>query len=161
MKQKFNLILKLLLIFALVFILIGCPEAFQEDKEKDSESKTYTLKGYWKSSYGDGFEITSSTFYQYDDASKSISFTGDIVNHTNFNSESGYITILITNSGTWGKTLGEYYRAHWKNFSKNNVKESCAYKSGGESTMSTQAGAESEFTVANGYYALYGDYERQ
>ena len=161
MKGKKFLFLKLLLIVILAFTLIGCPEAFQEDEEVEEEEKTYSLKGYWKSAFGDGFEITSTTFYQYDDATKTVSFAGDIANNPNFEASEGYITILITDTGTWGKTVGEYYRVHWEDFSKNNIKESSAWKAGGASTMPTQAGAETEYTVANGYFAIHADYTRQ
>jgi|GEM_PF-1181107 len=171
MKTKKALFFNIFIILFLLLTLIGCPDQFNEDeddnneKQEQSEEK-YSIVGYWQSSYGDGFEVfngTPPTFEQYDDASKTISFAGNIVNYTDLSSvsTSGYLTILITNSGTWGKTVGEYYVVHWQNLNNTSVAESCAWKSGGQSTMPTQSQAEAEFTVANGYFAVHGDYIKQ
>jgi len=124
------------------------------------------LKGYWKSSFGDGFEITGDalpqTFFQYDDASKTISFAGYIVGNENDSIENGFITILISSSGSWGKTLGTYYVVRWRNFNlTSSISESSAYKSGGLDSAPTKQKAENEYTSANGYFAYFGDYIKQ
>jgi hypothetical protein len=164
MKKKKILFALFLSIIISLFLFIGCQESISEkgkDGDKDKKEKIYILSGYWKSSYGDGFEISGTNFSQYDDASNSLSFAGTIVNNPDFTASSNYITLQITDGGTWGKTVGNYYVIHYKGFSKTTVKESCAYKSGGQSGNPTQAGAEAEFTIANGYFSYYGDYEKQ
>jgi hypothetical protein len=127
-----------------------------------------TLTGYWKSgtSYADGFEITTfNKFYQYDNADKSISFAGDIVDNSLLSNESGFITIKITDSGTWMKTVNEYLVVRWKNMAGNYCKECTPYKSGGASTMPTILKAEEEFTIENEYYNPpspgWGEYIKQ
>ncbi|OHD17252.1 MAG: hypothetical protein A2Y34_18455 [Spirochaetes bacterium GWC1_27_15] len=143
----------------LLFLLVGCAE--QPVNQTITESKP-ELKGYWKSlSYGDGFEIIGSMYYQYDDASKSISFAGEIANNASWTASTGFVTVKITNSGSWSKTLNEYYVVRWKDFVSSKVKQSSPYKVNGFSTVSTKDGAEQEFTEENGYYTFYGDYVKQ
>ncbi len=154
---------KIFLFFSVVFIIIllaGCEEPAKKNEKKDSPS----LSGYFKSSQGDGFEIQSgspSMFYQYDDASKTVSFAGEAVDNSDLTGSDGFITVKITNSGTWGKTAGEYLVVRWKNFTGNAVSESTPYKADGKSTMPTIDQAENEFTIGNGYYAIFGDYIKQ
>jgi len=126
-----------------------------------------SLVGYWKSSFGDGFEIYGSypntKFKQYDDASKTVSFAGDIVNSPSLTASSGYLIIKITDGGTWMKTVGDYFAVHWKEFTGDTVKQATAYKVGGTNNngMPTADAAAAEYTVENGYYTRYGDYQRQ
>jgi hypothetical protein len=126
------------------------------------------LTGYWKSTFGDGFELSENTedgflFTQYDNAARDISFAGTVVNNPDFNSPTGYIIIRITNGGTWTKTEGYYYAVHWKNLSGSLVAAASAYN--GTSTynngMETLEDALAEYTVANGYYGYHGEYEKQ
>ena len=126
------------------------------------------LAGYWKSTFGDGFELSGNTedgflFTQYDNAARDISFAGTVVNNPDFDASTGYIILRITNGGTWTKTEGYYYAVHWKNLSGSLVAAASAYN--GTSTynngMLTIAGALAEYTVANGYYGYHGEYEQQ
>ena len=127
------------------------------------------VSGYWKSDYGDGFEIVEEAadwmYYQYDDAAKSVSYAGKIVSDNLFFAESDYITIEITEAGTWMKDAGEYYRIHYKDLTADSIKQSSAYLFGGDDDINdgvpTQSGAENTFTVENGYFGYHGDYERQ
>lgn len=121
------------------------------------------LAGYWKSSYGDGFEISGDTFTAYDDASKTISYAGTIVNDPDLDSNSAYLTLKITAGGTWGKTVGKYLTVHFKNYTGTTVNWASPYKSGAsiENGADTVLQANMEFTVANGYFAMYGDYLKQ
>ncbi len=128
-----------------------------------------SIVGYWVSSYGDGFEIKSESgewmYYQYDDAAKEISFAGKIVDSKSFKQESRYITLEITEAGSWYKAEGEYYRVHYKNLSEDTVKGSSAYNMSSLPTtndgLPTISEAESEFTIENDYFGYYGDYTRQ
>jgi len=136
--------------------------SYQETTEEDDETNKKTvISGYWKSSYGDGFDISGTTYSQYDDSSKTVSFAGTIVNDPDLTASSNYIIIKVTNGGTWGKTVNNYYALPYKDLTATTIKESSAYKTGGQSEMTTQAGAESEFTIANGYFSYYGDYIKQ
>ncbi|MCX7786499.1 MAG: hypothetical protein N2442_02235 [Spirochaetes bacterium] len=128
-----------------------------------------SLVGYWKSGYGDGFEIKwdSSSggylFKQYDDANKTVSFAGTIENNPDLTASTGYIVIRITDGGTWYKPVGSYYVVHWKDFTGDTVKEASAYKVGGTNNdgMPTAQQALQEYTVENGYFGYYGEYQRQ
>ena len=125
-----------------------------------------SLVGYWKSSWGDGFEITNATpkiYSQYDDATKTVSFAGEILNNFSFNKsgDNGFLTIKITNAGSWTKTVNQYFIISWKNLAVNICKGSTPFKTGGKSTCATQSEAETEFTEANGYYGMYGEYTKQ
>lgn len=133
------------------------------DKKEDS------LVGYWKSGYGDGFEIKWDAssggylFKQYDDANKTVSFAGVIVNNPDLAASTGYILLRITDGGTWYKTVDTYYGVHWKDFTGDTVKEASAYKVGGANNdgMPTAEQAIQEYTVENGYFIYYGEYQRQ
>lgn len=120
------------------------------------------LVGTWKSSYGDGFQIAGSTYTQYDNAEKAVSFVGIIQGDPDLTDESGALTLKITNAGTWGKTVDRYYVVRWKGLTEKGVKQSSASlypKATPEPT--TQAEAETTFTEAAGAFASYGDYARQ
>ena len=123
-----------------------------------------TLIGYWKSSYGDGFELKSGTpvmYYHYNDASKSVSFAGEVVHSPSLKSADGYLTVRITDSGSWNKTVGEYLVISWKNFNGSEVSESTPYKAGGASTLGSVSAARDEQTIDNGYFSFYSDCTRQ
>ena len=141
-------------------LLSGC--------ELATSSTDGALTGYWKSTFGDGFELSGNTlegfrYVQYNDADRSVSFAGTVVNNPDFDASTGYIILRITNGGTWTKTEGYYYAVHWKNLSGSLVAAASAHN--GTSTynkgMPTIAGALAEYTVANGYYGYYGEYEKQ
>ena len=154
----------LLLMVAVAFVLgtqsfLGCDLA--GSKSDDS------LLGYWKSSYGDGFELYYENlqlkYKQYDDATKTVSFAGIVVNNPDLTASTGYIIIQITDTGTWGITVGNYYAVHWKDFTGDTVKQAAAYKVGGDKNngVPTAEEAATEYTVTNGYYTYYGNYQRQ
>lgn len=141
--------------------LSGCGNLFSSDSSSDDSS----LSGYWKSSYGDGFEIDGSDFFQYDDEAKTVSFAGTIEGNPNLDTESGSFTIKITNTGSWGKTVDAYYVIMWKNLTDDGVSQSSAhngdYTDAKNNGMSTAALAEAEYTLENGYFGYFGDYLKQ
>jgi len=152
---------------ALCLVVPSCSFTPSETTSAPSATETLNtdtskLAGYWKSSYNDGFEINGATFAQYDDAAKGISFAGTVVNVRNINAASGYLTILVTNSGTWGKTVGSFYVIAWQIVSDSKMKESTAFKTGSTSNsgISTRIAAENEFTIDNGYF-WFADYLKQ
>lgn len=145
---------------ACLVLLSGC--------ELATSSADGALTGYWKSTFGDGFELSGNTlegfrYVQYNDADRSVSFDGIVANRPNFDASTGYIIVLVTEPGSWGKTAGSYYAIHWKNLSGSLVAAASAYKVGGahNNGMETLAEALAEYTVKNGYYGYYGEYEKQ
>ena len=127
-----------------------------------------SLAGYWISIYGDGFELSGNTddgfcYTQYDDPDRNVSFAGIVGNSPDFDAPTGYIIILVTNGGSWGKTAGTCVAVHWKDLSGSLVAAASAYKTGSpyNDGMPTIAGAMAEYTVENGYYGYYGEYEKQ
>lgn len=143
-------------LLTLGLLLLGACESPQTPAAPPS------LVGYWKSSYGDGFEVSGSTFTQYDDASKSVSFAGTIQGTPDMTAVAGSLTLQITDPGTWKKTAGRYYVVRWKALSARGVKESSASNyPAATPEPDTQAGAEAAFTEANGSFGYYGDYARQ
>lgn len=163
-KQVSTVLFGLVLVLSIMAglqILTSCSLVGSESEE--------SLNGYWKSSYGDGFEIYYDydnlvlKYKQYNNTEKDVSFAGTVVNNPDLTAASGYIIIQITEAGTWEKTVGSYYACHWKDFTGDTVKHAAAFKVGGTNNngMETAADAEQEYTVENGYYALHGDYERQ
>jgi hypothetical protein len=141
-----------------LFLLGSCAPVTQ-----DAPATPANLTGYWKSTYGDGFEVSGTSFRQYNDAAKVVSFAGDIVNAPNMSQANGFLTVKITDSGSFGMTKEKFVVVRWKLLSSKGVLESTPYKnassfnSGADST----ALAESEFTDANGYFGYYGEYARQ
>ena len=155
---------------ALSLVVSSCSFSPSETVSTPSASETLNtdtskLTGYWKSSYNDGFEVNGTTFTQYDDAAKGVSFAGTIVNVRYINPTSGYLTILVTNKGSWGKTAGYYYVTAWRIVSDTKINESAAYKAGSASNsgISTRIAAENEYTIDNGYFAYLStsDYLKQ
>ncbi len=145
---------------ACLVLLSGCDLA--------TSSTEGALTGYWKSTFGDGFELSGDTlegfrYVQYNDADRNIAFAGSVVNNPDFNNSTGYIIILITGPVAWDITEGSYYAVHWKNLSGSVVASASAFKYGGahNNGMETLAEALAEYTVENGYYGYYGEYEKQ
>lgn len=146
-----------LLALALVVGFTSCDAVFGSDPDEET---TPSLVGTFASSFGDSFTVSGDgKTFTYDDGFGG-GYAGTIVNDPDFTAESGYIIIQITESG-WGQTIGNYLAIHWKDFTGDAVKEAGAYKSGGLETAASQSEAESEFTVENGYFAMYGEYARQ
>ena len=133
------------------------------------DGDTVDVVDYWKSDFGDGFEIKlesgSWTLYQYTDDSKTVAFAGEIVGDPVYDADAAYITLKITQSGQYDKAEGEYYRIRYKELSEDTVKEAAAYNTnsaeGVNDGVPTLAEAQSEYTVENGYFDLYGEYTRQ
>ncbi|HOV14004.1 MAG TPA: hypothetical protein PK771_06950 [Spirochaetota bacterium] len=161
MKKLISILLLSIALFFSFISLTGCPTP---ESTTTTSTTVEQLVGYWKSSYGDGFEVKSGTtkmFYQYDDKTKAVSFAGEIVNSASLSAETGFLTVKITDKGSWFKTEGEYLVIRWKNLATNIVKQSAPYKQGGKSTCATPTEAESEFTETNGYYGYFGEYDKQ
>ncbi len=154
---------------AALAVALLCLSACQFEVPTDEESEP-ALAGYFKSGFGDGFEISGSAadgyqFTQYDDAAKNVSFAGSIVSESNLEAESGYLTLRITDGGSWGKTVDYYYVIHWQNLSGAGVQAAGASLADWEDPINNgiadRVTAEVTYTVENGYFGYHGEYERQ
>ncbi len=154
-KKLFSLVVS---VFAIVFVFFACD---QLPVDKLPEADNNELSGYWKSSFGDGFDLSGDTYTQYDDADKHVSFAGTFDESTDLTQSSLYLTIKITDGGTWFKTVGYYYTIHFKNIRAGTCQMSAAYKDSGLSDASSDDIANEEFTVANGYFGFYSDCVKQ
>lgn len=180
MKNKENFLNLFLTALLVLFVISSCnmsePKEISDKKENEDEKKEEAekielpLTGYWKDlTYKDGFEIFDvepPVFTQYQDENKDNKcFKGEIVSVKKESDIVTYITIKITESGSYNKTEGEYLTIYIGDFVGNivgaSLKESSAFKQDGKSTMSTKEEAEKEFTIANGYFAFYGNYIKQ
>lgn len=143
---------------AFVVLFSGCDLA-------NSPDYTGSLVGRWKASYGDGFEVSGTTYTQYDDADLNVSFAGTIMGSPDLTAETGYLYILITNPGSWGKTDGYYYAIHWENLSETGVSQGSAslvdFLDPKNSGMATLEEAIAEYTVDKGYFGYHGEYAKQ
>lgn len=128
-------------------------------RETNFTTTTEGVLGYWKSSFGDGFEIINESyppsFHQYDDAAKKVSFAGEIVNSA-VEGKTGFLTIKITESGSWGKTKGKFLVARWKDLDPDSMIEATAFKTNSEKNeCETATEAETEQTIDNGYFDFF------
>lgn len=150
MFQRFSL----LLLSVGLLALTACEPA-------ESPKADAGLVGTWKSSYGDGFQISGSTYTQYDNADLAVSFEGTILGDRDLSAASGALTLQITKAGSWKKTVGRYHVVRWKGLTENGVKQSSAFISVTTPEPTTQTEAETVYTEAAGAFAYYGDYARQ
>jgi hypothetical protein len=129
--------------------------------------------GYFKGDaipWDDGIGITETHFYQYDDGALGVSYGGDIVKHIPIGDDgtAGTLIIKITETGSWTKTVGNYYTVAYQNYGYAaamgviRIRTSSATildgtKNGG---LPTIAEAVSEYTANNGYFVNYGNYRK-
>jgi|GEM_PF-3134882 len=138
-------------------------------------AQAVTFYGYWKSTYGDGFEIDTTVdppmFYSYKNEAKDKAFWGEVVSSPVYSSSDVYVTVEITgNDGIaagdpdWGNddmTVGSFTVVRILDFSGKTCKEaSSPYKYGEARVKTTRVDAETEFTDANGYYGYPADYTK-
>jgi len=157
---------------SLVLTAASC--TFEPDKTDEPVRQAPTvsvpfLEGTWESpttQYGyDGFSVTGTAFsYQYNGVEQ---FRGEIVNVRTLspNNASGYLTLKIAYVLP-GNTLAKdsYYVVYWKNknLAGTSVEEASPYKDGGSNDgFATQAEAEAEYTVTNGYFGYTGTYTKK
>ena len=105
------------------------------------------FQGTWKSQYNDGYTFTGASMV-YDDGGYGYGWTRTIVEYSD-----KYIYTVDAN--------GKYYATGYKNYTGTACKFANAYKAGGKTSADSLADAKAEFTVENGYYAMYGDYSKK
>jgi hypothetical protein len=131
-----------LLMAALVFT--GCPQPTDSDGLVPE-----ALKGTWvsDSSSDEVYRITDAEFISL--WAEAESYKGDIVNIISDGGAAGYIIIKYTQNFYTPAAVGNYYVIHYKNLTATKVDIMGSSDGAGKTT---QAEAESEYTVAEGYF---------
>lgn len=153
---------------AAILSLSAASCTFEPDKTDEPVRQAPTvsvpfLEGEWESQWNDGFSVTGTAFsYQYKGEEQ---FSGEIVNVRTLSdaNASGYLTLKIAYVLP-GNTLAKdfYYVVYWENLTDTSVKEASPYKDGGSNDgLATQAEAEAEYTVTNGYFGYTGTYTKK
>jgi hypothetical protein len=93
------------------------------------------------------YTITDTTF-----TADGADYEGTIVNVISDGAGAGYIIIQFTRNGWTPTAVGNYYVIHYKNLTASTVDISGSSDSNGKTT---QAEAEAEYTVANGYFTTF------
>jgi hypothetical protein len=153
-------------IFPLFFVLFLVASAlFTGCDHNGDDSLTGLPVGTWVSAYGEQYTISKSEFISayWDDASDSYldSYKGGIVNIREDGAGAGYITIKYTTAYN-PANVNNFYVIHWQNKTETSVDISGAAKAPDYGNgKPTQAEAETEYTVANGYFANYSTCAKQ
>ncbi len=171
------------IVFAASLVFIGCKpvedprEVIKEvEKEKVVEKEKRVLNsiyGDWRDS-SQRFDVQPDNFKNYylSGTSWVETYTGNEVCLKFTNETSGYIYIKYTKAAmpdwsysTTAPDVGKWYAIAFKDLdvtsSPNKVKLAGAYKEGGQTACSTLEAAIAEFTIGNGYYAIFNDLQKQ
>ena len=105
------------------------------------------ISGNWRSQQNDGYRIDTSSVV-YDDGGYGFGWTRTIAEISD-----KYIYLVDSNN--------RYYAVSYKDWNAVSCKFADAYKNGGKSFANSLIEAKTEFTVENGYFALYGTYQKQ
>ncbi len=141
---------------------------FEPDKTGEGANQAPTvsvpfLEGEWESQWNDGFSVNGTAFsYQYKGEEQ---FSGEIVNVRTLSdaNASGYLTLKIAYVLP-GKSPAKdsYYVVYWENLTDTSVEEASPWKTDGSNDgLATQAEAEAEYTVINGYFSGTGTYTKK
>jgi len=164
------------LMFLIVVLFVGLLQSFNGCDLLGVKSDD-SLYGTWKAvgtQWVDGYKITYSSetgkayieyLGDYSGSSTDMNFKGEIQdNSSKLTKNEGYIIFKVIQKGNSSYLeVGKYSAVHWKDFTGDTVKMSNAYKMDGDKNngVPTADVAATEYTVANGYYTYYGDYQRQ
>lgn len=156
--KKFGVLSVLFLILSI--FVFSCKEADDDSCE---------IYGLWKDAYSSYYEISRTALKTYGDTWTS--YEGCELQVRETSSSSGYIYIKYTKAlkiegegenATWTYTadapdVGKYYALYYKNLSSSAVQISGAGKTGGKTSTKTLKEAIAEFTVENGYFAMFSE----
>jgi len=166
------------LMFLIVVLFVGLLQSFNGCDLLGVKSDD-SLYGTWKAvgtPWADGYKITYSSetgkayieyLGDYSGLSTDFNFKGEIqYNSSKLTKNEGYIIFKVIQKGNspyLELEVGKYSAVHWKDFTGDTVKMSTAYKPGGDKNngVPTAEEAATEYTVPNGYYDQYGNYQRQ
>lgn len=163
--MKNNLLKKIFLSFGLLFSIVAfnsCIDPNNVPDELTAAENNGSIIGTWESSDGEKFVISSTEFKNYYTSGGNFveTYTGNNLYIKKLSSTSGYIYLKYTKSFLSGNSystsapdVGKWYAVYYYDLTAASVKISGAYKSNGVTSTENLAGAVSEFTVANGYFA--------
>ncbi len=160
--MKKNYFSRLFAAFAFVAVLVfsGCVQ--------NTNSVADSLEGTWVDSYNSYYKITATTFENYGDNYES--YAGDTLTIVAADETSGTIFFKYTRAlcathsdfansvytyDTDASDVGKWYAVSYKDLTDSSVKLSGAF--GTKTSCDTLDEAKEEFTIANGYFAIYSE----
>ena len=141
----------------LVLLTVALPGCKQDNDDPTLLDK---LAGVWTSDMGEKYTISSTKFTSA--WGGDVTYEGTIVNVREIDSTSGYITIKLTAAAYYPESVGNYYVIHFRDLTSSTMKIAGAGKMEGDNYVggegeSTQAAAETRFTVQEGYFDGFSD----
>ena len=121
------------------------------------------LIGKWQDSSGSIYEISQTEFSNYSETYDSYAGNNLVISKSTDNS--GYIYIQYTkayckqhsNYDNDAPDIGKWYAISYKSLTASSIQISGAYKYDGKTSTETLEEAMAEFTIENGYFAIYSD----
>ena len=161
----------LLIVVSLSFSLVSCKTDDNNDDSLTSGieelSKDSPLIGKWQDSSYSIYEISQNEFSNYGEGFDSYAGNNLVISITSNDFTSGYIYIQYTRAAdeNWNYTtdktkapdIGKWYAISYKGLTASSIQISGAYKYDGKTSTETLEEAMAEFTIENGYFAMYSD----
>ena len=150
----------LLIVVSLSFSLASC-------KTDNDDDDPILLVGKWQDSSNFIYEISKNEFSNYGEGFDSYAGNNLVISITSNDFSSGYIYIQYTRAAdeNWNYTtdktkapdIGKWYAISYKGLTASSIQISGAYKYDGKTSTETLEEAIAEFTIENGYFAMYSD----
>ena len=150
----------LLIVVSLSFSLASC-------KTDNDDDDPILLVGKWQDSSNFIYEISKNEFSNYGEGFYSYAGNNLVISITSNDFSSGYIYIQYTRAAdeNWNYTtdktkapdIGKWYAISYKGLTASSIQISGAYKYDGKTSTETLEEAMAEFTIENGYFAMYSD----
>lgn len=150
----------LLIVVSLSFSLASC-------KTDNDDDDPILLVGKWQDSSNFIYEISKNEFSNYGEGFDSYAGNNLVISITSNDFSSGYIYIQYTRAAdeNWNYTtdktkapdIGKWYAISYKGLTASSIQISGAYKYDGKTSTETLEEAMAEFTIENGYFAMYSD----
>lgn len=150
----------LLIVVSLSFSLASC-------KTDNDDDDPILLVGKWQDSSNFIYEISKNEFSNYGEGFDSYAGNNLVISITSNDFSSGYIYIQYTRAAdeNWNYTtdktkapdIGKWYAISYKGLTASSIQISGAYKYDGKTSTETLEKAMAEFTIENGYFAMYSD----
>ena len=163
--------LAMLALFVLSFVFVGCkPDPVVEPDVIDSvrPEEGDNILGKWVDDYGSIYEVTATAFKNYGTGWSAYEGNNLQIVYTNDAKTAGYIYIKYTKAANadWSYSetapdVGKWYVIAFKDLTATTNKISGAYKEGGKTSTETIKEAAQEFTIENGYFAIFTPCSKQ
>ena len=150
----------LLIVVSLSFSLASC-------KTDNDDDDPILLVGKWQDSSNFIYEISKNEFSNYGEGFDSYAGNKLVISITSNDFSSGYIYIQYTRAAdeNWNYTtdktkapdIGKWYAISYKGLTASSIQISGAHKYDGKTSTETLEEAMAEFTIENGYFAMYSD----